>query len=224
MTFKDKLIYKLFGAKLSYSQCGEDIIIDHILQSYNINKVSYLDIGTNHPKKANNTYKFYEQGHRGVCIEPNPYLVKLIKKTRPYDSCINVGVSTSENTASDFYLMNPNTLSTFSKNDAEELNKKANYSIEEIIKIDLLNINTIISENFKTCPTLISIDVEGLNEEIVLSFDFTKHRPKIFCLETITFSDTNNGKRLSTIINYLKENNYQHYADTNINSIFIDKI
>ena len=223
MTFKDKLIYKLFGAKLSYSQCGEDLIIDHVLKNIiKKSKINYLDIGTNHPRKANNTFKFYEQGHSGICVEPNVDLVKIIRKERARDMCLNVGVSLKEDTQADFFIMDTHTLSTFSKEDAERFEEDNSHTIEKVVKVKLKNINTIINENFDTCPDLISIDVEGLNEEIVLSFDFNKHRPKIFCLETITYSDKNEGVRLSKIIDYLKTNNYKHYADTNINSIFID--
>lgn len=222
MTFTDKLIYKLYGGKLSFSQCGEDIIIHHILTAFNITNFSYLDIGTNHPKKANNTFKFYQQGYHGVCVEPNPELAKLIRKERPKDKCLNVGVSLQEDNEADFYIMNTHTLSTFSKEDAEALQKNSSHSISKVIKVQLKNINNIIKENFDTCPDLVSIDVEGLNEEIALSFDFKSNRPKILCLETITYSDTNDGVRLNKIIDYLIENDYQLYADTNINSIFID--
>ncbi|NQX96293.1 MAG: FkbM family methyltransferase [Flavobacteriales bacterium] len=223
MNFKDKLIYKLFGAKISYSQCGEDIIIDHVVKNIlNISQFKYLDIGTNHPKKANNTYKFYEQNCTGVCVEPNPSLANIIRRERSKDKCLNVGVSLNEEDRADFYVMDTHTLSTFSKNDAEQFEKEGNHKIEKIIQIKLMNINTIIEQNFDTCPDLISIDVEGLNEEIALSFDFSKFRPKIFCLETITYSDNNQGKRLNNVIDYLIQNDYQLYADTNINSIFID--
>lgn len=223
MTFKDKVIYKLFGAKISYSQCGEDIIIDHIMKNIlNISQFKYLDIGTNHPKKANNTYKFYEQNCTGVCVEPNPSLANIIRKERPKDKCLNVGVSLNEENQADFYIMDTHTLSTFSKNDAEQFEKERAHKITNVIKTKLMNVNTIIQENFDDCPDLVSIDVEGLNEEIALSFDFSKFRPKILCLETITYSDTNQGKRLNNVINYLIQNDYQLYADTNINSIFID--
>ena len=222
MTFIEKLIYKFLGGKLSYSQCGEDIIINHILNSYRITNYTYLDIGTNHPKKANNTYKFYTQGNYGVCVEPNPELAKLIKKTRPKDKCLNVGVSLKEDDEADFYVMSTHTLSTFSKPDAKQFEKEGNHSIEQVVKVELKNINNIIEENFSSCPEIVSIDVEGLNEEIALSFDFSIYRPKIFCLETITYSDNNTGVRLNQIIDYLVKNNYKLYADTNINSIFID--
>jgi len=224
MTFINKFLYKFFGAKLTYSQCGEDIIINHIVKNIlKITNISYLDIGTNHPKKGNNTYKFYQEGCRGVCVEPNPFLVKKINKERPGDKCLSVGVSVKEETKADFFIVDAHTLSTFSKEDAERFEQDGIHIVEKVIKVNLMNVNTIISENFDATPDLISIDVEGLNEEIALSFDFDRFRPKIFCLETITYSECNQGKRLDNIIAHLVNNDYRLYADTNINSIFLDR-
>ena len=72
-------------------------------------------------------------------------------------------------------------------------------------------------------PDFLSIDVEGLDIEIIKSIDFVKYRPKVICVETIQFSPKGNENiKNYDIINYLKEMNYYLYADTNINSIFID--
>ena len=65
--------------------------------------------------------------------------------------------------------------------------------------------------------------IEGLDIEIIKSIDFVKYRPKVICVETIQFSPKGNENiKNYDIINYLKEMNYYLYADTNINSIFID--
>jgi FkbM family methyltransferase len=222
-TFKDKIAYKLFGAVVSYAQCGEDLILEHIFnQHFKTDQITYLDIGANHPKIRNNTYKFYELGSQGVCVEPNPVLCKMLSKTRKRDRCLNIGVSTSESTKADFYLITPHTLSTFCKSDAEALQKQGVHKIDSVIQVPLKSINTILKENFSLCPDLISIDVEGLNEEIALSINLDLYRPKAFCIETSTYSDTNQSIKLQKIIDYFIRNNYNLYADTFINSIFID--
>ena len=63
--------------KETFSQSGEDIIIDYILRVSGYPKVrcSYLDIGANHAKELSNTYFFYKQGIRGVLVEANPALI-----------------------------------------------------------------------------------------------------------------------------------------------------
>ena len=216
-----KIIFKLFRYRPTYSQCGEDVIIGHILRIFNKNKISYLDIGTNHPKIFNNTYLFYINGGTGMCVEPNPILCKKISSQRQRDSCLNMGISTYTSDAMDFYMMDVDTLSTFSKDDAEKLQQSGNYKIVDTIKVPVININELMNNNFNSAPDLVSIDVEDLNEEIVKSIDFTI-RPLIFCVETLAFGNSNVGKKIESVRQHFLDNDYFIYADTYINTIFVD--
>lgn len=208
----------------SYAQCGEDLVIKFLADKFGWKKFTYLDIGTNHPKKFNNTYLFYKKGCRGVCVEPDPDLINSIKFSRPGDICVNVGLSAGEDTEADFYVMTVNTLNTFSKEDAEKLDNEGIYKIKKVIRIPLKNINTILSENFNgKTPNLISLDVEGWNEEIIASMDFDKYRPEILCLETVTFATDHSEAKIDSIIDFVKSKGYFVYADTFINTIFINQ-
>jgi FkbM family methyltransferase len=169
-----------------------------------------------------NTYLFYRKGSRGVCVEPNPDLCRLIKKVRPHDKCLNVGIGVSDNSVADFYSLDSHTLSTFSKADAQHLTRDGKHTIKEILKIPIVSINTIIRENFREPVDLISIDVEGWNEEIIESFDFNACRPFCFCVETINYTEDNLGIKLNRIFDVFKNNNYRIYADTHLNTIFLD--
>ena len=73
-------------------------------------------------------------------------------------------------------------------------------------------------------PDLLSIDVEGLDEQILKSIDFEKTAPTIIVTETIDYSPTykENLKR-KEIISFLKSKGYIAYADTMINTIFVRK-
>lgn len=221
MKILDKIIFKLFRYRPTYSQCGEDIIIAHILRMLKKDKIAYLDIGTNHPKIFNNTYLFYQQGGNGICVEPNPILCDKIATQRRRDTCLNIGISRNTYESLDFYIMNVDTLSTFSKADAEKLQNNGNYKIVNTIKVPVVNVNELMLSNFKTAPDLVSIDVEDLNEEIVMSIDF-KIRPSIFCIETLVFGDNTAGKKIDSIRQHFLNNDYFIYADTYINTIFVD--
>jgi FkbM family methyltransferase len=222
MSFTDRLLYKIFKIERSYSQTGEDKILRLLFTSFGKSEISYLDVGTNDPVAINNTYLFYQNGGSGLCVEPNPALCRLIEKARPKDKCLNVGIGVEDGSVADFYLMSCHTLSTFSKEEAEQLNAEGKYTIRDVLKVPLMTINTIIEKNFDSPPDLVSIDVEGWNEEIVRSFDFTRCRPFCFCVETVTFSDSFDGLKLTGIIDFFESNNYSVYADTRINTIFID--
>lgn len=221
-------IRKITGAEYkqtTYSQAGEDIIMNLILERLGLVEVSYLDIGTNHPKKFNNTYLLYKRGYRGVCVEPNPKLAHTIKRTRPKDITLNVGLSSGEEYEADFYVLSTDTLSTFSKEDAEKLNAEGTFTITQKISIQLKNINNIVKENFggKT-PTIVSLDVEGWNEEIIRSFNFNTYKPEIFCIETTYFEPDGKIERIKGIFDVMKENGYEIFSDNQINTIFVTSI
>lgn len=222
MSLVDRAIYKFFKAERTYSQAGEDRLLSFLFNSYGKKKITYLDVGTNHPKMGNNTYLFYRNGSSGVCVEPNPTLCELIRKTRPRDQCLNIGLSDGEDGVADFYSMSANVLSTFSKEEALELDAGGKYKIDQVLSIPVRNINSVIRENFDKPIDLVSIDVEGWNEEIVRSFDFSLQRPFCFCIETLTFSETNSGKKLSGIIEVMQSNSYSVFADTHVNTIFLN--
>ena len=211
-------------AKPSYSQVGEDLIINFLFNSIKIQHPTYLEIGSNEPVVGNNTYFFYTQGSKGVCIEPNTNLFEKIKKTRPKDTVLNIGIGINNIEAAEFFSF-PSYLhgwSTFSKEEALIREKEANVK-SKVVLIPLRNINQIIETHFDRCPNFISIDVEGLDLEILESLDFKRFKPEVICVETISFSITNKEKKMQDIINFVHSQGYFTYADTHVNTIFCKK-
>ena len=104
--------------KVSYAQCGEDLIIDYAARTLGIAAGRYLDIGAHHPIYLSNTCLFYRQGWRGVCVEPDASLLPPFRKFRPQDALLNVGIGPQAGVR-DFYIMSTPTLNTFSRAEAE---------------------------------------------------------------------------------------------------------
>jgi FkbM family methyltransferase len=223
------LINKLFkkaihGANNYYSQCGEDIIAARILGRLKIAQPNYLDIGANHPVKLNNTYKFYERGCNGVLIEPNPFLYNELKKQRPRDKVLNIGIGIESKKHCYFYVMSNEFLSTFSEESAKKVESYGKEKIERILNIPLKNINQILTDHFDDYPNFVSLDIEGNDFEILKTLDFSKFRPEVFCIETITFTQNNTEEKVISIFDFMEKNGYMVYGDTYINTIFVDKI
>lgn len=213
--------------KKSYSQSGEDLILAYLFGKLKIEKPTYLDIGANHPKFISNTYFFYKRGARGVCVEPNPYLCKQIRKYRKGDKCINAGIGLQAQKEADFYLFPKyaSGLSTFSKQEAlywqeTGMQDAGKIPFEKIIKVELIDINNMISQFCKEAPHLLSLDVEGLDLPILQSLDFTTHAPKVICVETLGYGENHVEFKRHDIIDFLKSKGYNIYADTYINTIF----
>lgn len=210
-------------AKVSYSQCGEDLIVDFLMRAMRIDAPTYLDLGTHHPSYINNTYLFYENGCSGVCVEPDPALFFEIRKKRKRDICLNVGVGLGEEERAKFYVLSSKTLNTFSKDEAERYQAYGNQRIEKVLEIPLVKVNRIIDENFNKSPNFVSIDIEGLDLEVIKSFDFSRHRPEVFCIETLIYTEDKTEKKIIEIMDHMKSQNYFVYADTYINTIFVNQ-
>ena len=216
--------------RTSYSQSGEDIIISDLFTRLGIHNPTYLDIGANDPVALSNTYRLYTRGSRGICVEPNPILYKKIQEKRKRDICLNAGVAFDDKREADFYLF-PEKLSglnTFSKEEAdfwehtgnEEIGK---HKVQQVIKMKLIDVNEIMAQYFSPKPNFISIDVEGLDFEILKRIDFNQYKPEVFCIETLSFAASNKELKNQEIISFFEDKGYFIYADTYINTIFCRK-
>jgi FkbM family methyltransferase len=182
----------------------------------------YLDIGAHHPTYLSNTYFFYHQGASGVCVEPDPSLFQEFPRLRPRDIHINCGVGLVSGFA-DFFVMSTPTLNTFSIEEATRYAASGNYYIKTQKKIEIQCVNNLIENNFTSCPNLVSLDIEGWDLIVLRNFNFRRYRPEIFCIETLSYTEDNSERKLTEIIEFMHQNNYMTYADTYINTIFVDR-
>lgn len=218
-------------AQYGYSQFGEDIILAHLFAQLEIMRPTYLDIGANEPRYISNTYYFYNRGSRGVLVEPNPFLFKKLKRFRSEDIVLNTGIGFTNVSEADFYLFPnyANGLSTFSAKEAkhwEETGMKGlgKIRVEKVIKMPLITINDILGKYFAgKAPNFISLDVEGLDLDILKSLDFNKCQPEAVCVETLGYNDKQQSFKLNDIIDFMLTKNYDVYADTRVNTIFCRK-
>lgn len=209
---------------VSFSQFGEDIIMHKMLTRYNVTNISYFDIGANHPVMGSNTYYFYTRGYRGVLIEPNLSLCNQIKNTRPNDKCLNFGISNGNQTEADYYMFSEENcgMNTFSKEEAANYEKEG-FPVKQVIKLPLKDINEVIAQNFTEPPTILSLDVEGLDEAILTKMDFEKCHPLLICVETVIFNKDREFVKRKSIIDLLATKGYFVYADTHVNTIFCSR-
>lgn len=217
------LNYIRFNEK-TYSQAGEDAIINFLINDKKIKNITYLEIGTNDPKASNNTYLFYLKGHRGVCIEADKTLINDIEKIRPGDKILNIGISTTNEGFADFYIFDCKGLNTFDKHEANNRISSGNYKLIQVDQVAIRSINSIIKENFQNVPDYLSIDAEGLDLSILKSIDFSIYPIPIICAETCVFSENHIRAKDHSISDFLFTKGYFAYADTYINTIFVNKI
>jgi FkbM family methyltransferase len=226
---KKKLRTKLFSSvddkykKISFSQCGEDLIVKFIFDCLGIHSPTYIDIGAHHPHYISNSALFYKNGCRGINIEPDPTLFKEFLKHRGEDKNLNIGISDS-NSELDFYIISSPTLNTFSKEEAEKYAQEGDFKIKSIEKIKVKTLKNVLDEfSNGVFPQFLTIDAEGVDELIIKEIDFENNYPIVICIETISFSTSGNGIKNTKLIEFIESKGYILYADTNINTIFVRK-
>ena len=67
---KNELSKKPEWANISYSQEGEDLILERFFEGKEIG--FFVDIGAHHPMRFSNTYIFYLKGWRGINVDATP--------------------------------------------------------------------------------------------------------------------------------------------------------
>jgi hypothetical protein len=208
--------------RVSYSQAGEDIIAAYFFDHFKIKEITYLDIGAWDPILINNTYHFYELGHRGVLVEPNVDMSAKLRSARPRDTTLVAGIGFGKPSVADYYVMTNPSWSTFDKAEAEHQTKATGgkISIKEVRKMPLLNINDVMAEHFNgKAPTYVSIDAEGIHFKILKSIDFARFRPPLICIETLISGES---RTIPEIPAFMEKTGYVARGGSFVNTIFVD--
>jgi FkbM family methyltransferase len=209
-------------ANETFSACGEDRILAYLFSQLAIPAPRYLDVGAWHSCVANNTYLFYRAGAKGVCVEPNPDMAPVFREKRPRDELLNVGVSAEESGPCRYYLFEDSCLNTFDAQEAAARARSGKQPIVEEISVPVVRLESIITNYFPDGLELLSLDTEGFDLALLKSLNYGEQRPLAICVETVGFSETLAKPKTNVITSFLALHGYAPYADTFVNTIYID--
>lgn len=207
---------------VSYAQAGEDLVVNAIFGNLKIAEISYLDIGAYDPVYLNNTYLFYQQGHRGVLVEPNVTMCEKLRAVRPRDTTLEAGIGIGKPGVADYYVMSDASWNTFDRAEAEHQVKATGgkVTIKEVRRMPLLDVNEVIAEHFHgKAPAFVSIDAEGWHFPILKSIDFSRFRPAVICIETKV---SGAHRTIGEIPALMKAKGYIARGGSFVNTIFVD--
>lgn len=214
-----QMSYNLVSFRLiqgSYSQHGEDLVIDKLLQHKQ--KGIYVDVGAYDPIRLSNTYRFYKRGWRGINIEPNALNFKKFLSVRKRDTNLNCGVGTVEKDML-FYMLENDALATFSQKEADHY-IECGYSITGKERVPVRKLATIFNKYLKGEQIdFMSIDTQGKDMEVLRSNDWKKYRPRVICIETFRSPDHPTPES-DMIHRFLAEKGYKKHGDVRLNSFF----
>jgi len=206
----------------SYSQEGEDLIIDKLL-GYKRNGF-YVDIGAHHPLRFSNTAIFYKRGWRGINIDALPNSMLQFNKQRKRDINLELAISNVEEIMQ-FYIFNESALNTLNKVEAKSKDGKNGHYISKIIDLKTIGLKAvldrhIIDKNIEI--DFFSIDTEGNDLNVLKSNDWTKYRPNLILVEDLKNRKIEDLLKSDLSI-FLNNFNYSIVAKT-INTIIFKRI
>lgn len=172
------LVNDLLPMKKSYSQHGEDRFILETLKNFNLENSVYVDVGANHPSSISNTYLLYRNDMSGIIIEPNQELIQLFKVFRKKDIKLMLGCSDVTAVKKLFISKTP-ALSTFDLNHKHYRDK----DLHRVRYLPVLKLDDVLTEMDMEFINLLSIDVEGLNVEVLKGSKKSLERTLMLCIE-----------------------------------------
>lgn len=204
----------------SYSQEGEDMILRRIFEKQPIG--FYVDVGAHHPKRYSNTYFFYKKGWRGINIDAMPGSMTLFERVRPRDINIEKPISSKKEILT-YYAFNEPALNGFSKKLSEARDGANNYSILFTKDIETSTLEDVLDGYLYSNQTIdfLSIDVEGLDFDVIKSINIRKYRPRVILVEMLGASLTD--LQQDPIYNLLVSENYELYSKAVNTVIFKSK-
>lgn len=212
----------LFGAPAptyfleSYSQEGEDLVLNRLFGDKTAG--FYVDVGAHHPKRFSNTFFFYQRGWRGINIDAMPNSMTIFNQERPFDINLEIAIM-GEQGLSTYYQFNEPALNGFSESISLGRDGLRDYKIINRTTISGMPLSDVLDKNMpsNTSIDFLTIDVEGLDFDVLKSNDWSRFRPKVILIEILA---SNLDSLLSDPIStYLLGMDYRLYAKT-LNTVF----
>jgi len=166
---------------VSYSGNFEDVILHRALAD--VRNGCYADVGASHPIAYSNTYAFYEKGWRGICVEPIGAYSGIWREARAEDVFVNAALGASAGqTTFHIYQQTPQ-LSTGSKATVQAWRKDGRLP-DQSVAVPVLTLNSVLEQHLAGRTLhLLSIDVEGMEKDVLAGFDLGKYRPWVVVIE-----------------------------------------
>lgn len=177
-----------------YSQNGEDCLLWSFFGSRRSG--FFVDVGAFDGIHLSNSYSFEENGWRGICVEAHPDYFPLLKRNRPNSVCLHVAcVSQRARKTVTFQVEKMGLLSSVVDSDKFVDDVKARYAARGLafegfhpVEVPAATLDEILEQHHDPHVPIdfVSIDVEGLESEVLRGFDASLYAPRLLLAEANT--------------------------------------
>ena len=164
---------------LSHAQNGEDVVLSRAFADQKAG--FYIDIGACDPVEDSVTMHFYERDWHGVNVEPDRNLFEAFLRQRPRDANVCAAVGRIRGRL-EFHPTGTRGHGTLDATLAAS--RSEGRSVEYVPTITLSDVIDCYGPGNDNLDFL-KIDVEGWESEVIMSGDWSRHRPRVLLIEAV---------------------------------------
>jgi FkbM family methyltransferase len=166
-------------AMISYAQNLEDVLLRRAFSK--VGKGFYIDVGAQDPVKESVTKFFYEQGWRGINIEPVAPWFEKLKADRPEDVNLRIALGSKPGRLPLFEIGDTGLSTTVPEIAA--LHRQAGYDPKAGHEVEVDTLDAVCARHGVGTVHFLKIDVEGAEAEVLQGLSLDKIRPWIILVE-----------------------------------------
>lgn len=172
-----------------YSQHGEDFLLDRL---FNRPKGFFVDVGAFDGVHLSNSLCFELTGWKGVCVEPSLRYFEMLKANRPQSHCVRAVCTAKNAEAVTLHEDQTGLLSTLDWNDDKAAGARRAYARRGIdfieptpSRVPARTLDAVLEDLAPVPPIdFLSLDVEGLELEVLDGFNLARFQPAVIVVET----------------------------------------
>jgi hypothetical protein len=196
----------------SHAHEGEDLILQRIFDWQRSG--FYVDVGAHHPTRFSNTYLFYRLGWRGINIDAMPGSMAEFRRRRSRDINLEIPIFKERQRLSYFQFNEP-ALNGFSAELSMDRGELPDCRILSVMEMEGFPLSDVLAQYLpESCAEIdfLSVDVEGLDRDVLQSNDWGRFRPKIVLVELE--DDVVENLADDPIVQYMHSQQYRLFAKT----------
>lgn len=182
-----------------------------------------IDIGANDGFFLSNSYPFVRDGWKALLVEPHPRVFERLQRRHarhPNAILERVGCGARAGTAELFMAAaDPSGIyATICDDDNAFIRRAKTGATRATIPVDTLT-NLLDKHQFPQDITLLSVDTEGLDYDVLVGLDWKRYRPRIVIVEEYDL----NPQKFAARNQLFADQNYVMHQRVGCNSLWLDE-
>lgn len=139
----------------------------------------FVEVGANHPVRSSQTWHLEQAGWTGVLVEPIPRLCDELRRHRPHSTVVGTACGTPQNRGETDFFVHADP----ARSSLEPDRLVQSVSTVERIRVPVRTLDDILDNLDLSQVDFVSIDVEGLQLDVLRGFTAERFQPRLLLVE-----------------------------------------